>query len=120
MSDKSIFFNIVTFAVLPKFKKYSYLIPLQFSILTIGQSNNGYLFGEYTSVSWMSRNNYVSGSQAFLFSVTHKTKHSTQKLPQYAICHYIRCRPCFGNGPDIAFWNGYNYTSNANNITAWN
>ena len=46
--------------------------------LTIVQSEYGYRFGGYSKISWISHSKVfcIADSDAFIFSLTHKTKHT--------------------------------------------
>ncbi|CAF5083634.1 unnamed protein product, partial [Rotaria sp. Silwood1] len=45
--------------------------------MTIIQSNNNYLFGDYTAIPWTSDNSYKNDITAFLFTLTNPHKDST-------------------------------------------
>ena len=79
--------------------------------LTIVHSNDGYVFGGYTSLPW----NYVSGTYAqdltaFIYSITQKYKCSEQKNSS-SICCNGGYGPIFGNGHNLYIYDN----SNANN-----
>ncbi|CAF4930311.1 unnamed protein product, partial [Rotaria sp. Silwood1] len=75
--------------------------------ITIIQSNNGYLFGGYTSVPWSSSGDFESDATAFLFTLTNPhaispTKYSVVKqFVPYAVCHNGGFGPTFGCGLDL-------------------
>ena len=47
--------------------------------VTVVLSERDYIFGGYTSKPWSSSTGYVDDPEAFIFSLTHKTKHSKQR-----------------------------------------
>ena len=69
--------------------------------VTIIRSNKETIFGGYTSQSWKSSGDFVSDPNAFIFSLTHKTKHATQKCSDYSIYCRSNYGPTFGTGNDI-------------------
>ncbi len=83
--------------------------------MTIIQSNNNYLFGGYTSISWTSGGDYKNDTTAFLFTLTNPhnippTKYLINSTGS-AVYHKSDCGPTFGGGHDIHLANA----SNANN-----
>jgi hypothetical protein len=85
--------------------------------MTIIQSNNNYLFGGYTSISWTSDGSYKNDTIAFIFTLTNPhnippTKYLIQTdKTGYAVYHNSSYAPTFGGGHDICLANA----SNANN-----
>jgi hypothetical protein len=85
--------------------------------MTIIQSNNNYLFGGYTSISWTSDGSYKNDTTAFIFTLTNPhnippTKYLIQTdKTGYAVNHSSNYAPTFGGGHDISSANA----SNANN-----
>lgn len=79
-------------------------------------SNNGKIFGGYTSESWGyggSSGAYKYDATAFIYSLTHKAKCATQKNTSYSIWDRSDCGPTFGGGNDIWIYDNCNtYTDN--------
>ena len=76
--------------------------------LTLVHSNDGYVFGGYTSLSWNHiYNNYVQDSTAFIYSITQKYKCAEQKN-QYSIYCNGSYGPIFGNGHNICIYDNCN------------
>jgi len=69
--------------------------------LTIILSNKDCIFGGYSSKSWKSSGGFVSDEKAFIYSLTHKTKHAKQKSEDYSIYCRGNYGPTFGSGNDI-------------------
>ncbi|CAF1435624.1 unnamed protein product, partial [Adineta steineri] len=77
--------------------------------ITIIQSNNNYIFGGYTSISWTSSNDgqYKNDGEAFLFTLTNPynippTKYTIKPdRVAYAVYHKNSYGPTFGDGHDI-------------------
>ncbi|CAF0959568.1 unnamed protein product [Adineta steineri] len=86
--------------------------------MTIIQSDNNYIFGGYTSVSWTSSEGWLNDGTAFLFTLTNPhnippTKYTIMSdLATRAIYNYSGYGPMFGGGPDICIYNN----SNSNNF----
>ena len=85
--------------------------------MTIILSNNNYLFGGYTSISWTSDGNNKSDTTAFLFSLTNPHNIPSTKYlissghTGSAVGHHGNDGPKFGHGRDIKMESD----SNANN-----
>jgi hypothetical protein len=74
-------------------------------------SNNGKIFGGYTSESWGFAGNssaYKYDATAFIYSLTHKAKCATQKNTSYSICDQGTYGPTFGGGNDIRIYDNCN------------
>ncbi|CAF1002159.1 unnamed protein product [Adineta steineri] len=75
--------------------------------MTIIQSNNNYIFGGYTSISWTSSGWYREDQAAFLFTLTNPHNIPPRKYniqlarAAYAVCHADTKGPTFGNGHDM-------------------
>ena len=79
-------------------------------------SNNGKIFGGYTSESWGfagSSYAYKYDATAFIYSLTHKAKCATQKNTSYSIQDNGGYGPIFGGGYDICIYDNCN-TSTSN------
>ncbi|CAF3422717.1 unnamed protein product [Rotaria socialis] len=80
--------------------------------ITIIQSDQNYLFGGYTSVSWTSNGGYKTDPTAFLFTLTNPHNIQPTKYPiksdkeDEAVCHNSSYGPRFGKGTDISAGNG--------------
>ncbi|CAF0959503.1 unnamed protein product [Adineta steineri] len=85
--------------------------------MTIIQSNNNYIFGGYTSASWISSELWQTDERAFLFTLTNPhnippTKYTVKpEWVRYAIHNYDRGGPIFGANFDI----NVSDNSNSNN-----
>eukprot|EP00826_Nyctotherus_ovalis_P037065 TRINITY_DN3354_c0_g3_i4.p1 TRINITY_DN3354_c0_g3~~TRINITY_DN3354_c0_g3_i4.p1 ORF type:complete len:445 (+),score=43.29 TRINITY_DN3354_c0_g3_i4:100-1434(+) len=80
--------------------------------LTVIQSKLDLVFGGYTAKSWNATNNgYAYDPEAFIFSLTYKTKHNKQKSTSYSIYCNPGSGPKFGGGHDISICDNSN-TSN--------
>ena len=90
--------------------------------ITIILSNNKYLFGGYTSVSWASSTNWVFDSKAFLFTLTNPHDIPPTKYPvaptktQNTVYHNSGYGPSFGGGHDVHI----SSNSNSNNSSYTN
>ncbi|CAF0886125.1 unnamed protein product [Adineta steineri] len=91
--------------------------------MTIIQSNNNYLFGGYTSVSWISCQQYRNDETAFLFTLTNPKKIPPTKYTikpdrvANAIYDDSGSGPRFGDGNDIKLCSSSNkLTSNYTNF----
>jgi hypothetical protein len=72
---------------------------------TVIKSSDGYIFGGYLSVSWNSSGNFISDSQAWLFSLNLPYINLVKlkcKSPAEAACGNSECGPTFGGGNDIS------------------
>ena len=69
--------------------------------LTVVTSTNGYIFGGYIAISWHQNNSFTYDPKAFIFSLTHKTKHSIQKSTSQSMYGHSLYGPTFGGGHDI-------------------
>jgi len=76
--------------------------------VTIIQSTSGHIFGGYTELSWGTDTGYRYDANAFIYSITHETKHSKQKNTNYSICDSSTYCATFGGGHDICL--GYSRT----------
>lgn len=89
------------------------------STITIIQSNNGCLFGGYTSVSWALEKAYGNDATAFLFTLTNP--HNTPPTKYFikstrvgnAIYGHENFGPTFGAGHDIYLANNSNLNSSS-------
>jgi len=70
------------------------------TVVVCKAESSGFIFGGFTSQNWSRRNAFFQDKTAFLFSVTHKTKH-----PAFDSDHAIFCNgrtgPIFGKGNDL-------------------
>jgi hypothetical protein len=92
------------------------------NILIVAESDSGKKFGGYTSLVLLdgfAANGYYSDKQAFIFSLTHQTKH---KLNQGKEANSIYYGPgyliLFGDGHDIYLNNNCNTGNNTANLGA--
>jgi len=69
--------------------------------VTIIKSDRDQVFGGYTSMPWKSAGEFGQDSKAFVYSLSHKTKHSNQKNNGHSVYHDNRFGPVFGSGFDI-------------------
>jgi len=69
--------------------------------LTLIETTNGFIFGGFTTVPWRHYGDYVYDHQAFIFSLTLKAKHSTQKDKKFSVFPHRDFGPTFGGGHDI-------------------
>jgi len=81
--------------------------------VTVVLSERDYIFGGYTSKPWSSSTGYVDDPEAFIFSLTHKTKHSKQRYKQYSTYRYSSYGPTFGYGYDLHIANNCNANNNS-------
>jgi len=81
--------------------------------VTIGQSSKGNIFGGCTSIIWGTHNGWTSDNKAFIFSITHKTKHDKQKN-QNSVYDDSSNGPIFGSGCDADFSKENNYNTSGN------
>ncbi|CAF4214461.1 unnamed protein product, partial [Adineta steineri] len=86
--------------------------------MTIIQSNNNYIFGGYTSISWTSSGWYREDQAAFLFTLINPHNIPPRKYnikparAAYAVCHADTKGPTFGNGHDMFVYD-YNVSNNS-------
>jgi len=73
----------------------------QGTTVTVVLSESNFIFGGFTTKSWAGNNAYTHDPEAFIFSLTHKTKLSKQKNPSYSIYCSSNHGPTFGGGHDI-------------------
>ena len=71
--------------------------------LTFVLSEHGKAFGGYTTVPWSFDDTYqdFEDSEAFVFSMTHRTKHEQYQLKDKAVRHYPSYLPTFGYSHDF-------------------
>ncbi|CAF4056407.1 unnamed protein product, partial [Rotaria sp. Silwood1] len=90
--------------------------------ITIVRSNNNFIFGGYTAVSWTSDGNYKNDTNAFLFTLVNPhqippTKYLIDATKiQQTVNHTGGYGPTFGGGHDLHVASG----SNANNSSYTN
>lgn len=63
------------------------------------------IFGGFSSVSWPGKDKSVSDKKAFLFSLTHKTKHNLQTNQELSLQNLPDMIILFGNKCDLAIMN---------------
>ena len=78
--------------------------------LTIVKSTDGYIFGGYLAISWFTGGKRTHDPKAFIFSLTHKTKHSKQ-TNENSMQGCASYGPIFGSGDDIRISNNCNSNS---------
>ena len=90
------------------------------NILIVAESDQGKKFGGYTSLVLLdgfAANGYYSDKQAFIFSLTHQTKHKLKQGQEgNAIYYGPSYHFIFGGGHDIYLHNNSNTTNNTANI----
>ena len=64
--------------------------------ITFIKSENGSIFGGYTSVSWSSNKGFQTDETAFIFSVTQQSKFKVEKEFR-AVQHTENYLTCFGH-----------------------
>jgi len=73
--------------------------------LTICLTTTNFILGGYAGKSWYDSDGvYVPDPAAFIYSLTHKTKHAKQKDTSYSTISNRNYGPIFGNGHDILIW----------------
>ncbi|CDW83874.1 UNKNOWN [Stylonychia lemnae] len=78
-------------------------------------SDQGQVFGGYTSLSWASNNTQYKDNDAFIFSLSKNTLHKQYQNFDYAVYHGKDYLIVFGGGHDIRIYTGCNNnTSNLN------
>jgi len=82
--------------------------------LTVISNTAGYVLGGFIKISWRSKEGYSYDSDAFIFSINHKTKHAKQKNAAYSIYDSQSYLPIFGDGHDIYTGTPTTLTSNGN------
>ena len=67
--------------------------------LHVIQSENGHIFGGFTSQSWTSNTDgaNIPDEKSFIFSLTKKSIHKPYRNKEYAIYHHKDMMSCFGN-----------------------
>ena len=73
--------------------------------ISLIQSDQGNVFGAFTKVSFRSTDELESEGDpsAFIFSLTHLTKHDQYNNKDRAVCHQSKCLMMFGKlNPDFA------------------
>jgi len=86
------------------------------STLTVVKATSGYIAGGYASVSWASIGNYVSDSNAFLFTLTNPSNMPLKLAVTYsgdALCDVPSKGPTFGGGHDMHISDGSNTNTNS-------
>jgi hypothetical protein len=78
------------------------------STITFIRSHHNKIFGGYTSLSWESRNTYRRDKNAFIFSLSNKTKHLQYRYKYASIGDHYNYLPCFGNNNDIVIYDNCN------------
>jgi len=71
------------------------------------------IFGGFTTKSWAGNGGYIYDPEAFIFSLTHKTKLSKQKNTSYSIYCNTSHGPTFGGGHDICIHDSCNNNNNS-------
>jgi len=84
----------------------------QGTTVTVVLSEFNCIFGGFTTKPWASNNVYVYDPQAFIFSLTHKTKLSRQKHTSNSIHCSSNHGPIFGGGNDICIYDNCNINNN--------
>lgn len=84
--------------------------------ITVVLSNDGYIFGGYTSIAWISDGNYRQDNNAWLFTLTNPEGTQPVKLPitqnhGYAIYDYGSYGPTFGGGNDLCKYISFLFSS---------
>jgi hypothetical protein len=69
--------------------------------LTIVKSDKGKVFGGFTARSWASIGSYAGDSEAFIFSLTHRTKHNQVQNPEKAVYDSVSNMLGFGDNHDF-------------------
>jgi len=86
------------------------------STLTVVKATSGYIAGGYASVSWASRNGYVTDSTAFLFTLTNPSNMPLKlaiTVSGYALYDGASYGPTFGGGFDMHISDGSNINTNS-------
>eukprot|EP00347_Sterkiella_histriomuscorum_P018566 403345029 len=73
--------------------------------LSLIKSEHEKVFGGFASISWQSDNTFHSDDKAFVFSLTHKTRHKQYQNKEMAVSHFSDILMLFGNSCDIAITN---------------
>ncbi len=74
--------------------------------LTVIKSENGCIFGGYTSEPWSSDEGFITDSSAFLYSLTNPSNTPFRmqvRHPTQAVYHYFRKGPTFGRNELVIF-----------------
>lgn len=77
------------------------------STLTVVASEQGATFGGFAALPWQSSGEFAHDPKAFVYSLTHGTKHARQK-DKDSVYHDGRFGPTFGSGFDICVVDGCN------------
>jgi len=86
----------------------------QGTTVTVVLSEFNCVFGGFTTKSWGGNGGYVYDPEAFIFSLTHKTKLSKQKDTSHSIHCSKDYGPMFGKGHDICIYDSCNTNNNSN------
>eukprot|EP00826_Nyctotherus_ovalis_P007010 TRINITY_DN1171_c0_g3_i1.p1 TRINITY_DN1171_c0_g3~~TRINITY_DN1171_c0_g3_i1.p1 ORF type:complete len:457 (-),score=138.02 TRINITY_DN1171_c0_g3_i1:155-1525(-) len=78
--------------------------------LAIIASEQGAVFGGYTSLLWRSSGKFTHDAKAFIYSLTRKAKHARQK-DRDSVYYDERFGPTFGSGFDICVVDGCNVSN---------
>jgi len=85
----------------------------QGTTVTVILSEFDCIFGGFTTKSWANHNKYTYDPEAFIFSLTHKTKLNKQKNTSRSIFCSTNYGPIFGGGSDISICDNCNNNNNS-------
>jgi len=86
------------------------------------KTTSGYIAGGYASVSWASIGNYVSDSNAFLFTLTNPSNMPLKlaiTVSGNALYDGASYGPTFGSGHDMHISDGSNINNGSSNILSY-